>query len=629
MNRSTTETSVESARERILRTAYELQSRHGLRAVGVDRISEEAGVAKMTLYRHFRSKEELALAVLERREQTWSRGWLERTASCLAATVTPRRVGRCWRYAADPTLPLAVQSLRLCDIDPPRGGYQLVARSHRANLQCLNGPAPYMVGLTIGDDCGEPCSTMATTTTISSSTTTTTLPSADTCSPGESRECEGITGRPVGRLVDFPPSLPIASCVGGNTSSNYLTPKGQLDESSTEELHVIGVYEGALPGGGSRGFQEHPQGVIDVTVRNRPKPVVLYLGSYEPELWRLHLDPGAHISRIFTFGYYEQVVDAPAGVPVTVLGYNDGVSCMYGWELAESEGGCPFFDTMVRVRQLTGLVESSFQGCYAGDHFVVPHSDGPPQPCQCSHLTGDETIELRDVSLPGCEDLKHESQYCLTSAGGTLAVLGLDSGTVCPLTAGPGVASDPISPTLAWRGEAAYACVSGAGLVRASLQDGTVDVGQMPCTAVTVDDAGRLVVSTAPHDGSDSRTSLYAFESWPDALAGRAVTVYPGSGFGLLPERLTVRDGVVYTAWHSTNTIERSDLVTGQALASVTLQGYDGSILGLSVTGDGRMVIPGDIWGSTVRVFDRATGELDEALTPAVPVTGVACVDRR
>ena len=113
------------------------------------------------------------------------------------------------------------------------------------------------------------------------------------------------------------------------------------------------------------------------------------------------------------------------------------------------------------------------------------------------------------------------------------------------------------------------------------------------------------------------------------ALAGRAVSVYPGSGFGLLPERLTVRDGVVYTAWHSTNTIERSDLVTGQALASVTLQGYDGWILGLSVTGDGRMVIPGDIWGSTVRVFDRATGELDEALTPAVPVTGVACVDRR
>jgi AcrR family transcriptional regulator len=77
MNRSTTETSVDSARERILRTAYELQSRHGLQAVGVDRISEEAGVAKMTLYRHFRSKEELALAVLERREQVWTRGWLE------------------------------------------------------------------------------------------------------------------------------------------------------------------------------------------------------------------------------------------------------------------------------------------------------------------------------------------------------------------------------------------------------------------------------------------------------------------------------------------------------------------------------------------------------------------------
>jgi AcrR family transcriptional regulator len=65
-------------RERILSTAYDLFRRHGLRAVGVDRIVAEAGVAKMTLYRHFRSKEELVLAVLDRREDLWSRGWLER-----------------------------------------------------------------------------------------------------------------------------------------------------------------------------------------------------------------------------------------------------------------------------------------------------------------------------------------------------------------------------------------------------------------------------------------------------------------------------------------------------------------------------------------------------------------------
>jgi AcrR family transcriptional regulator len=69
------------ARERIVRTAYELFTRNGLNTVGVDRIVAEAGVAKTTLYRHFRSKEELAVAVLERHERLWLLGWLEAEAS--------------------------------------------------------------------------------------------------------------------------------------------------------------------------------------------------------------------------------------------------------------------------------------------------------------------------------------------------------------------------------------------------------------------------------------------------------------------------------------------------------------------------------------------------------------------
>ena len=55
------------ARERILETAYELFSQHGIRAVGVDAVVERAGVAKMTLYRHFESKDELGRAIGKRR----------------------------------------------------------------------------------------------------------------------------------------------------------------------------------------------------------------------------------------------------------------------------------------------------------------------------------------------------------------------------------------------------------------------------------------------------------------------------------------------------------------------------------------------------------------------------------
>jgi AcrR family transcriptional regulator len=66
------------ARERILSSAYTLFCRHGIRAVGVDTIIERSGVAKMTVYRHFGSKDDLVLAVLDRREQRWTRNWLER-----------------------------------------------------------------------------------------------------------------------------------------------------------------------------------------------------------------------------------------------------------------------------------------------------------------------------------------------------------------------------------------------------------------------------------------------------------------------------------------------------------------------------------------------------------------------
>jgi AcrR family transcriptional regulator len=53
-------------RERILAAATELFYRHGIRAVGVDAIAEAAETNKMTLYRHFSSKDELVAEYLRR-----------------------------------------------------------------------------------------------------------------------------------------------------------------------------------------------------------------------------------------------------------------------------------------------------------------------------------------------------------------------------------------------------------------------------------------------------------------------------------------------------------------------------------------------------------------------------------
>jgi AcrR family transcriptional regulator len=65
------------ARTRILDAAYDLFSRNGIQAVGIDAVISSSGVARQTLYRHFASKQELVLAFLERREQEWTRRWLE------------------------------------------------------------------------------------------------------------------------------------------------------------------------------------------------------------------------------------------------------------------------------------------------------------------------------------------------------------------------------------------------------------------------------------------------------------------------------------------------------------------------------------------------------------------------
>lgn len=66
-----------SARERILSTAYRLFTGRGIRAVGTDEVIARSGVAKATLYRHFPSKNDLVLAVLQRREELWTLGLVE------------------------------------------------------------------------------------------------------------------------------------------------------------------------------------------------------------------------------------------------------------------------------------------------------------------------------------------------------------------------------------------------------------------------------------------------------------------------------------------------------------------------------------------------------------------------
>ncbi|WP_425100232.1 TetR/AcrR family transcriptional regulator [Tropicibacter sp. S64] len=64
-----------SRRDHLVETALKLFYRNGFNATGIDTILAESGVAKMTLYKHFRSKDELILAALTLRDERF-RNWL-------------------------------------------------------------------------------------------------------------------------------------------------------------------------------------------------------------------------------------------------------------------------------------------------------------------------------------------------------------------------------------------------------------------------------------------------------------------------------------------------------------------------------------------------------------------------
>src|SRR5271166_573432 len=96
---------VEPPRERVLAAARDLFYRHGIHAVGVDAIAEAAATNKMTLYRHFASKDLLIAECLRRFAAESDAAW-EENAKAYAGD--PRTQLLAWlRHLAEFKLDLA------------------------------------------------------------------------------------------------------------------------------------------------------------------------------------------------------------------------------------------------------------------------------------------------------------------------------------------------------------------------------------------------------------------------------------------------------------------------------------------------------------------------------------------
>ena len=127
-------------RERILVAATRLFADEGIHATSVDRVIAEAGVAPMTVYRHFAGKDELVTASLER----WSQQWLTwlRAETGDDDTAPGARLERLWdaleKWFADETFRGSYVANVATELRAkPSHPAQVVIATHRAALREL------------------------------------------------------------------------------------------------------------------------------------------------------------------------------------------------------------------------------------------------------------------------------------------------------------------------------------------------------------------------------------------------------------------------------------------------------------------------------------------------------------
>ena len=74
-----------SKRDELVQRAFKIFHENGFHATGMDRLVQETGISKTAMYRHFRTKEDLMLAVLNLRDAQF-RNWLTQRIEELSHT---------------------------------------------------------------------------------------------------------------------------------------------------------------------------------------------------------------------------------------------------------------------------------------------------------------------------------------------------------------------------------------------------------------------------------------------------------------------------------------------------------------------------------------------------------------
>jgi hypothetical protein len=376
----------------------------------------------------------------------------------------------------------------------------------------------------------------------------------------------------------------------------YVYDEWQQPSPTSPAVRAFGVYD------------QHTGAPVTVAVRTA-EPTILVLVSGDPVEWEVTETWPGTVQEV-VLGGASWAPSVPAGATVSSIGPG------YFYSLDNPE--------RFALESRVGVEFASFHAVHTAEGFVVdPATTIPAQPewPECDGYTPTTYASAApDTTIPeaACPAETSESAWCLSAtSGGELVVLGLDSLSTCDV----GVSFDHHYDShrvasLGWIGGDVYGCIGQYGVLERIQLDGSEDPdhAEIWCDAA-VADGGQLY--TIPQY-SGPTTSAYA--SWEDAQCGSATA---SMNVGWNDSTYGAADGVGWSAWHSTDTVERYDLAGGGGLLGTVTLDYSGWIYGLGPVGDWIVITT----RSEVRIHDATTGDLVDSAALTEGLHGLVCVE--
>lgn len=171
----------------------------------------------------------------------------------------------------------------------------------------------------------------------------------------------------------LPPAMPLAApprLMPPISPHAISAPSSQSNIAYPAEgapVHVVSIYQARQPKGAPRGFQQHPEGVVNLNIKEND--AVLLLLAYEPIEWHIVADKGIDIKRVIAIGYYEpRVTFSGGGKPQVVVTRSTeirqrmGIDMNHGFPTQRDAND--LVDIAAASRALTNALPKTYQASY-------------------------------------------------------------------------------------------------------------------------------------------------------------------------------------------------------------------------------------------------------------------------